>query len=168
MSVGDQSRSQLAGRGHWVRGSRVPHGTRTIIVRAGSGPYPSLVTWLPDDENDPGYPGATLSSSEGQVPIGPTVEAVAEWARKQPWATHASPPTLADRLDVPKNEWADLQHQAYEHGVRLAYTQEPDGGYSWALISLDGETVMQQGTAPTWDDARLAMIENLYPPSGEQ
>jgi hypothetical protein len=140
----------------------------TMIVREGSGPSPWLVTWLPDDENDPGYPGVTLSSTEGQVPYGPTVEAVVEWAAKQPWANQGAPPNLAGALDVPKDEWADLQHRAYEHGVRLVYTQEPDGGFSWALISLDGNTVMQQGTADNWDDARLDMISNLYPPSRER
>lgn len=43
-----------------------------------------------------------------------------------------------------------------------AFTNVP-----WGLFSED-DVLPQSGMADTWDDARLAMIENLYPPSGEQ
>jgi hypothetical protein len=144
----------------------------TVIVREGSGPLPWLVTWLPNDENDPAYPGFTITSSVGEVPPGPTVESVANWAARQPWATRTpansepAPPAEAETLDVPPDEWHDLQETAFEHGVRLAFTKEPDGSFSWGVYSLDGD-LLQYGIAETWDDARLAMIENVYPPSGE-
>lgn len=140
----------------------------SILVREGSGLLPWLVTWLPDDESDPSYPGVTLSSSEGQVPFGPSVEAMVEWAGRQSWANkEAAPPESAELLDAPADEWAELQRQAFEHHVRLGFTKEPDGGYSWGLYSSDGD-LLQHGLANTWDDARLAMIENLHPPSGEK
>jgi hypothetical protein len=144
----------------------------TIIVREGSGPLPWMVTWLPDDHADPAYPGVTLSSTEGQVPIGPSIEAIVEWAGRQPWANRTrqdeSAPghQLADVLDVPTDEWSDLQDRAFEHGVRLGFTKEPDGSFSWGLFSSD-DKLLQHGVADNWDDARLAMIENLHPPSGE-
>jgi hypothetical protein len=138
-------------------------------VREGSGPLPWLVTWLPNDEDDPAYPGFTISSTEGDVPIGPTLQAVAEWAAKQPWArrpTDAEPPPGASAIDVPSDEWHDLQARAFEHGVRFGFTPEPDGSFSWGVLSREGE-LLQHGVADTWDDARLAMIENVFPPSSE-
>jgi hypothetical protein len=143
----------------------------TIIVREGNGPLPWLVTWLPDDEADPAYPGFTISSTGGQVPIGPTVRAIWDWATSQPWANRSQheptrPPDAAETIDVPAQQWADLQHRAFEHGVRIGFTQEPDRSYSWGVFSSD-DLLLQHGVAETWDDARLAMIENLYPPSSE-
>jgi hypothetical protein len=43
---------------------------------------------------------------------------------------------------------------------------EPDGSYSWAVLSAEGE-LLQHGVADAWDDAWLGAIENLYPPSAE-
>jgi hypothetical protein len=76
-------------------------------------------------------------------------------------------PQDAERLDVPALEWAELQSRAFENHVRLAFTMEPDGSVSWGLYS-DDDVLMQHGVADTWDDARLAMIENLHPSSGEK
>jgi hypothetical protein len=67
---------------------------------------------------------------------------------------------------VPVSEWSDLQKKAFEQGVALGFTPEPDGSYSWGVYAMTGE-LLQHGVADSWDDARLAMIENLYPSSGE-
>jgi len=107
-----------------------------------------------------------MSSTLGEVPPGPTVEHVAEWAGRQPWAKRGTTPENVERLDVPTQEWSELQKEAFENHVRLAFTKEPDGRFSWGLYSDDG-VLMQHGVADTWDDARLAMIENLYPRSEE-
>jgi hypothetical protein len=154
------------------------HPNGTIIVRPGDAPYPWLVTWLPDDQTSGDYPGFTMSSTDGEVPTGPTIEAVVKWAVAQPWANRQPtpaaapspsppPPENAAPLNVPADEWADLQHRAFEHHVKLGFTREPDGSFSFGVYSLEGE-LLQHGVADTWDDARLGMIENLYPPSGEK
>ena len=98
----------------------------TIIVREAVERYvPWLVTFLPDDQDTAYYPGFTISTADSEVPHGPTFEAVAAWAFKQPWvsswetpeAVHTPPPEGAESLDVPADEWADLQHTAFEHNV---------------------------------------------------
>jgi hypothetical protein len=53
-----------------------------------------------------------------------------------------------------------------EFGFRLAFTNEPDGSVSWVVLAEEG-LELASGVADTWDDARLAVIERLYPPSGE-
>lgn len=151
-----------------------PNANGGIIVREGGDGRPWLVTWLPNEETDPAYPGFTMSSTLGEVPKGPTVNDVVTWAGLQPWANRGPgeppppppPPPDAQPLDVPVEEWAELQTKAFEHHVVVAFTREPDGGYSWGLYSMQKE-LMQSGMADTWDDARLAVIENLYPPSTE-
>jgi hypothetical protein len=35
-------------------------------------------------------------------------------------------------------------------------------------LSSENDELLQHGVADTWDDARIAMIENLHPPSGEK
>ena len=44
--------------------------------------------------------------------------------------------------------------------------REPDGSFSFGVYAANGE-LLQHGVAETWDDARLAMIENVYPPAPE-
>jgi hypothetical protein len=143
-----------------------------VIVREGGNGLPWLVTWLPHDRDDPSFPGATLSSTEEQVPEGPGVEDMFAWVMEQPWSqpkdvTIKAPPAGGTRLDEP-GAWDALRDaKEYEHAVEFRWTQEPDGGYSWALYSPD-QLRLQHGFAATWDDARLAMIENLFPPSSEE
>lgn len=136
-----------------------------IIVREGGSRSPWLVTWLPDDESDPSYPGSTLSSTLGEVPKGPTVEAVLQWAAQQPWANRPARQAAVAPDEVPVAESGDLRH--FEFRIQLGFTGELDGSYSWAVYSGTDEQ-MSSGVADTWDDARLAAIEHLYPPSGEQ
>jgi len=46
------------------------------------------------------------------------------------------------------------------------FTREPDGSFTWGVFSTEGKH-LQHGVSDSWDDARLAMIENVYPPSDE-
>jgi hypothetical protein len=144
-----------------------PNGAIIIRQPGGTDGSPWLVTWLPNDRADPAYPGFTMSSTLGEVPPGPTIDHVLEWAGRQPWANKGPLPEDAQRLAVPARQWEQMQKMAFEHRVRFGFTAEPDGSYSWGLFSEDG-VPLQQGVADTWDDARLAMIENLLPPSGER
>ena len=59
----------------------------SILVREGTNGNPWLVTWLPDDEKDPTYPGFTLSSPDGGFPTDGGPRAAAEWVDSQPWAS---------------------------------------------------------------------------------
>lgn len=146
------------------------HSNGVIIVREPNATAPWwLVTWLPDDVASRNYPGFTISSSDGQVPTGPSVEGLAEWASKQPWATGApgsEPEAPAESVEVPAHEWSEVQRRAFEHNLVVGFTREPDGSFSFGVYSQDGE-LLQHGIANTWDDARLGMIENLYPPNPE-
>lgn len=52
-------------------------------------------------------------------------------------------------------------------GWLLSFAHEPDGSFSWWVRhERTGETI-RSGCAETWDDARLAAVVELVPPSGE-
>lgn len=140
----------------------------TAIVRPGTDRYPWLATWLPDNEQDPAYPGFTLS--EG-FPTDQGMEGVLKWFTAQPWFKHPLPvnalPPQAAVLEVPTEEWTSLRKRVkMEFGWELAFSPEPDGSYSWAALDDNGNA-LKSGVADTWDDAKLAAIEDLFPPSSE-
>lgn len=140
------------------------HPRGSVIVRVGGHGQRWLVTWLPHNPRDRDYPGFTLDD----VPQGPTVEALFEWASSQPWATGVpavSPPDTR-QIEVPQIEWADVQQRAFDHNLRVGFNCEPDGSYSYAVFDQSSQ-VLSSGVADTWDDARLAMIEKIHPPSKE-
>jgi len=56
---------------------------------------------------------------------------------------------------------------AMEYGWLIGASIEPDGSVAWIVLDREGKEVLKSGIADTWDDARLAMVEDLYPPSGE-
>jgi hypothetical protein len=58
-----------------------------------------------------------------------------------------------------------LDEIAGEFGWNIGFAEEPDGSIRWFVFDRDRVTLLKQGLAPTWDDARLAIIEELYPPS---
>jgi hypothetical protein len=58
--------------------------------------------------------------------------------------------------------------QRPEIAYRHEYWAEPDGSYSWAVYADQTDRVLQSGTAPDWDEARLAAIQHLYPPGPER
>jgi hypothetical protein len=62
----------------------------------------------------------------------------------------------------------DAERKAAEFGWRVGYAKEPDGGFAWIVFDAKTGDVIQSGTADDWDDAKLASIMNLYPPSGEK
>jgi hypothetical protein len=146
----------------------------TVIVREeGSDDEPWLVTWLPDDAHDPTYPGFTASRQTLEFPTIHGVGGILEWAAKQPWARRAAGEEIeadapeTESIEVPAEEAASFSEQVHmEYGYRIAVAQEPDGSYSWAVLTEDG-LKLRSGIADSWDDARLAMVEHLYPPSGE-
>jgi hypothetical protein len=53
-----------------------------------------------------------------------------------------------------------------DFGWNLAFAKEPDGSFSWVAHANDGAQV-KAGVADSWDDALLAAIDGLYPPSAE-
>lgn len=146
----------------------------SVIVREDSAEAPWLLTWLPDDQNDPSYPGFTGSPDLLGFPSGDGVGGILEWAAKQPWARRAAGEAVETRddpdaqiMEVPVEEAASLSEQVHmEHGFHIAYTKEPDGSFSWAVLTEEGFT-LSSGTSETWDDMRLDAVENLMPPSPE-
>lgn len=149
----------------------------TVIVRPGGATNPWLLTWLPDAQDDPAYPGFTISPTSVEFPTAHGVGGVLEWAARQSWARRAAgeempapaeaAPTHAEPLDVPVDEYAAFSRKVrLDFGWNVAFSKEPDGSFAWAVIAEDG-TQLQSGTADTWDDARLAVIDRLAPPSPE-
>jgi hypothetical protein len=154
------------------------------VVRV-EGSRPFLLSWFPHAQSDPSYPGFTVEPDFG-FPTDGGVDAVFAWVRDQPWAktclgdsatvvgvgkpsaVEEYVPVGAEKLDAPVEEWTELRDQAAEFGWFVAATREPDDSYSWAVWDARRGVRLQHGIAPTWDDARLAMIENLHPPSGEK
>jgi hypothetical protein len=142
----------------------------TIIVREGNEFRPWLLTWLPDRTDDEHYPGFTLSSRDS--PHGMTFPTTsfrdaAEWAAAQPWARNepANPhPDDALLLQLPSPSPSPAPP---DDGLewRLRIIREPDDSFSW-WVFVDGLPA-QSGVAPTLDDAKLASISDLYPPSEE-
>jgi hypothetical protein len=60
-----------------------------------------------------------------------------------------------------------LETVATDFGWLIRFAKEPDGGFFWLVLDgTTGETI-KGGSADTWDDARLAVIEDIYPPSDE-
>jgi hypothetical protein len=55
-----------------------------------------------------------------------------------------------------------------EFAWRLVCWDEPDGSFSWAIYEDETDRVLHSGTSDDWDDARLAIIEHLYPPGPER
>ena len=97
------------------------------------------------------------------------MEAILDWTRRQPWARQPDvlPPAETDLLDVPVDELAAFSERVrMDFGYRFAFAGEPDGSYSWAVLTEECD-VIHSGVADSWDDAKLAAIENLYPPSDE-
>jgi hypothetical protein len=67
---------------------------------------------------------------------------------------------------VPAEEVARLRATALDFGFLLGFAFEPDGGFMWASFALDGSP-LQSGVADSWDDARLEVVSDLFPPSRE-
>jgi len=68
---------------------------------------------------------------------------------------------------VPAEVREPLEKVALEYGWYIGGVDEPDGSFRWFVIDREGKTLLKTGIADTWDDARLAIIEDLYPPSKE-
>jgi hypothetical protein len=68
---------------------------------------------------------------------------------------------------IPSEVREPLEQIAAEYGWYVSGVNEPDGSIRWFVFDRDRDTLFKSGIAKTWDDARLAMIEDLYPPSGE-
>lgn len=68
---------------------------------------------------------------------------------------------------VPSEVREPLEKIAMEYGWYIGGVDEPDGSIRWFVFDREGATLLKSGVAANWDDARLALIEDLYPPSGE-
>jgi hypothetical protein len=155
-----------------VPGPPVDHSFRsdvaTILVRESAPDRPWwLVTWLPHDEGHPSYPGFTLTSTDLSFPTDEGPLAAAQWVDK--WAKETAagrPPSEARVLDVPADEWLDVQQKAADAGWEFFAWVEPDGRFSWA-VEKEGET-LRSGISDSWDDARLDSIIDFPAPSGER
>lgn len=92
-----------------------------------------------------------------------------------PSVTQIEPPSLVRERAVgvptveviPESVRAPLERIAGEFGWYFTYVLEPDGGFRWFLFERDGDTLLKTGVADGWDDALLATVEGLQPPSGE-
>jgi len=49
-----------------------------------------LVSKYPVSRDDPGWPGHTYSSTVGECPAGPDLDAMLAWVRAQPWSQPAA------------------------------------------------------------------------------
>jgi hypothetical protein len=65
-------------------------------------------------------------------------------------------------------ERRELEGVAADFGWRIAFAPEPDGSWFWLVIDAETDEVINSGVSESWDDARLAAIENLMPPSHEK
>jgi hypothetical protein len=104
----------------------------TILVRESGQARPWwLVTWLPNDEGHPSYPGFTLTSQEVPFPTDAGPLAAAEWVDR--WAKETAagrPPASAHVLDVPKDEWQSTRRRVADAGWEFFAWAEFDGGFS--------------------------------------
>jgi hypothetical protein len=109
-------------------------------------------------------PGTVERSATGDITIhAPTARATAE----------APPPTVMTSTDTATgNDHAtvikEAEQQAAKFGWRVGYAPEPDGSYTWIVFAEATGEPLQSGVADDWDDAKLASILNLQPPSGER
>jgi hypothetical protein len=55
-----------------------------------------------------------------------------------------------------------------EFAWRVVFWAEPDGSFSWSVFEDQTDVVLQSGTSPDWDGARLAAVEHLYPPGPDR
>jgi hypothetical protein len=78
--------------------------------------------------------------------------------------TKAVPP----EVELPPDIREPLERLAGDYGWSINFVNEPDGSIHWFVFDRDKGALLKDGNAPTWDDARLAVIEDLYPPSGER
>lgn len=121
---------------------------------------------------DPKLSGATFGGPFGRL------SAEGRWFLDEQDPAVARPtapaPALEGTLDpegipdgAPTEEVAALRAKAFDFGYFLAFGVEPDGSFTGASFAQDG-TPLQSGVADSWDDARLAIISDLFPPSGER
>jgi hypothetical protein len=151
----------------------VPRGT--IILRLAEADNPWLITWLPDDPNNPAYPGYTIGpGTADNRDAERVIDAIRRFQSHHPLPSKASmpppkPPAFAGTkpLNVPGDQVLELQIAAFEFGWRILFSPGADRGYSWAVFDPENTQVIQSGMADTWDEARLAISENLHPPSNE-
>jgi hypothetical protein len=126
-----------------------------------------LVTWLPEDERHPSYPGFTVSSTEVPFPTDRGPLAAAEWV--DGWAKNVAAgrtPGLAQLLEIPAADLREVERLAADAGWEFLFWREPDGRYSWS-VTAGGRTI-KTGISATWDDAKLDSILDFPPPSGER
>jgi hypothetical protein len=75
---------------------------------------------------------------------------------------------VADALSGAEEDRRKLEEVAADFGWRIAFAAEPDGAWFWLVIDAATDEVLKGAVAPSWDDALLAVIEHLTPPSGER
>jgi hypothetical protein len=73
----------------------------------------------------------------------------------------ATPPDIAAERER-------LTTIATDFGWHIGFAEEPDGSWFWLVLEAATDEPIKSGTASTWDDARIALIEELMPPSGER
>jgi hypothetical protein len=76
-------------------------------------------------------------------------------------------PVKAAVSEIPSEVREPLEKVAAEFGWYFSFVVEPDESVRWFVFDRDRKTLLRSGVANTWDDARLAVIEDIYPPSGE-
>jgi hypothetical protein len=107
-------------------------------------------------------PGTIEQSASGDVTIHvPVAEVTAQAGAVTIEVTDAA--TAADSAEVIRK----AEDRLLEFGWLLGFAREPDGSYSWLVSDENTGDALKSGTADTWDDAKLAAIIDLLPPSGE-
>jgi hypothetical protein len=107
------------------------------------------------------YDGVLDANASGRTFGGPFGR-LSTVGRREAEALPAVPPPGA-----PEAEFAEVVEKAFDFGFNIAFAHEPDDAWTWAVFSASGAP-LQSGVADTWDDARLAAIEHVHPPSGER
>ena len=54
-----------------------------------------------------------------------------------------------------------------DFGWRIEFDHRSDGGFEWHLCDLEGQMLFSSGEAGSFDDALLALLERMVPPSAE-
>jgi hypothetical protein len=60
-----------------------------------------------------------------------------------------------------------LDAVASDFGWQIAFAEEPDGSWFWIVVDVATREPLKWGREPTFEDAKIATVIDLVPPSGE-
>jgi hypothetical protein len=127
----------------------------------GEGPNESALAF---DITDVGFARATellLLRGEGVHDKVTVIDTTASFKETRVVEVIQTPPEI-------QAERKRLSKIAADFGWRIAFAAEPDGLWFWLVTHDQTDEPIKGGTAPTWQDALLAVVEDLVPPSDDR